>query len=69
MEEIQDLVRQVVRQCASRGVKVSEVLAAFVARTVSQSRSLEALIKKHSVTQSEEVSKYLDMIVILPFRS
>lgn len=35
MEEIQELVRKVVQQCASRGVSVSEVLAAFVARTVS----------------------------------
>lgn len=35
MDEIQELVRRVVRQCASRGVTVSEVLAAFVARTVS----------------------------------
>lgn len=37
MDEIQELVRKVVRQCASRGVTVSEVLAAFVARTVSAS--------------------------------
>ena len=36
MDEIQELVRKIVRRCASRGVTVSEVLAAFVARTVSE---------------------------------
>lgn len=35
MDGIQELVRKVVRQCASRGFAVSEVLAAFVIRTVS----------------------------------
>ena len=39
MDGIQELVHSVVRQCASRGVSVSEVLAAFVARTVSFSRN------------------------------
>ena len=38
MDEIQELVRKIVRQCASRGVTVSEVLAAFVARTVSEGK-------------------------------
>lgn len=33
--ETQELVQKVVQGCASRGVSVSEVLAAFVARTVS----------------------------------
>lgn len=34
MDEIQELVKKVIRQCASRGVSLSEVLAAFVLRTV-----------------------------------
>eukprot|EP00953_Heterococcus_sp_UTEX-ZZ885_P023177 12759-Heterococcus_DN1.PRE.1 len=34
MDEIDDVVLEIVQQCASRGVVVSDVLAAFVARTV-----------------------------------
>lgn len=40
MDEIHDLVQRVTTQCASRGVSVSEVLAAFVTRTVRKSRTL-----------------------------
>ncbi|CAM9199753.1 unnamed protein product, partial [Discosporangium mesarthrocarpum] len=41
MDEIQELVREVIRQCASRGVTVSEVLAAFVARTVIEKSTVD----------------------------
>jgi hypothetical protein len=34
MEEIKDIIATIVRGCAQGGVIVSEVLAAFVARTV-----------------------------------
>ena len=34
MEEIKDIVKTVVRGCRQGGVVVSDVLAAFVARTV-----------------------------------
>lgn len=40
MDDIHEIVLKVVRQCASRGVTVSEVLAAFVARTVSIAHKL-----------------------------
>lgn len=35
MDDIQGIVQKVARQCASRGISVSEVLAAFVAKTAS----------------------------------
>ena len=35
MEEIRDVVDKVVRGCAKCGVVIDDVLAAFVARTVS----------------------------------
>ncbi len=37
MEEIKDIINSIIRGCAQGGVEVPEVLAAFVARTVSQS--------------------------------
>jgi len=35
MEEIRDIVKTIVRGCSQGGVVVRDVLAAFVARTVS----------------------------------
>lgn len=35
MEEIQDIVRSIVKGCNAGGVPVSEILAAFVAKTVN----------------------------------
>jgi hypothetical protein len=35
MEEIKDIVQSIVKGCGQGGVEVSEILAAFVARTVS----------------------------------
>jgi hypothetical protein len=34
MEDIKDIVNTIVRGCAQGGLEVSDVLAAFVARTV-----------------------------------
>jgi hypothetical protein len=36
MEDIKDIIGTIVRGCAQGGVVVSEVLAAFVARTVRE---------------------------------
>ncbi|CAB1098439.1 unnamed protein product [Ectocarpus sp. CCAP 1310/34] len=65
MDEIQELVRQVVRQCASRGVTVSEVLAAFVARTVIQKPGLngQALFSLNSPLTQEGLSDLIDRSV------
>jgi hypothetical protein len=35
MEEIKDVVQKIVKGCAVAGIEVSDVLSAFVARTVS----------------------------------
>lgn len=35
MDEIKDIVNRIVKGCSTAGVQVSEVLAAYVARTVS----------------------------------
>lgn len=35
MEEIKDIVQSIVKGCAHGGLQVSEILAAYVARTVS----------------------------------
>ncbi|CAM9135605.1 unnamed protein product [Ectocarpus sp. 8 AP-2014] len=65
MDEIQELVRKVVRQCASRGVTVSEVLAAFVARTVIQKPGLngQALFSLNSPLTQEGLSDLIDRSV------
>jgi hypothetical protein len=34
MEEIKDIVQNIVRGCGQGGVQISEILAAFVAKTV-----------------------------------
>lgn len=75
MDGIQDLVRSVVRQCASRGVSVSEVLAAFVARTVSY---LSNFLKQElidvcllssllSMTETHKSTQYIALIVSAPW--
>ncbi|CAN0602782.1 unnamed protein product, partial [Ectocarpus sp. 12 AP-2014] len=61
MDEIQELVRKVVRQCASRGVTVSEVLAAFVARTVRLNG--QALFSLNSPLTQEGLSDLIDRSV------
>ena len=40
MDEIRDVVDKVVRGCAKCGVEIDDVLAAFVARTVCNSREV-----------------------------
>ncbi|CAM9453407.1 unnamed protein product, partial [Hapterophycus canaliculatus] len=65
MDEIQELVGKVVRQCASRGVTVSEVLAAFVARTVIQKPGLDGhvLFNLDSPLTQEGVNDLIDRSV------
>ncbi|CAM9435030.1 unnamed protein product, partial [Scytosiphon promiscuus] len=65
MGEIQELVGKVVRQCASRGVSVSEVLGAFVARTVIQKPGLDgrALFNVDSPLTEEGVNDLIDRSV------
>lgn len=41
MEEINEIVKSIVKGCAKAGIEVSDVLAAFVARTI---------VEKHETT-------------------
>lgn len=41
MEETDDVVREITQQCAARGVAVSEMLAAFIARTVIETQDTD----------------------------
>ena len=46
MDEIEEVVREIVNGCASHKVHVSELLAAFVARTVLEGDAVEFALDK-----------------------
>lgn len=43
MDDIQDIVQSIVRGCSHGGQEVSEILAAFVAKTVRQSIDMQSM--------------------------
>lgn len=69
MEDIQQIVQEVVRRCATRGVSVSDVLAVFVATTVSDVIERIYVIENdiNLVANSDSALKYVT--ISFAFRS